>query len=470
MDGSKHNVPFRQALTSQLISSASTVCKLLLTVLFFFVSTIAVYSQNLTTFDGLSSRINHLGTPKLSYKKNKYTSASRTSRTIQLIEFDLETGIEEIIADGYDNFGGIKAPVGYVLAGDNFESVISFGNVSGFLKYVDNNGTILLTTPWIDIRRLYVSNFRPNTVYLATYGDGVFVSKDAGLTWPTSDQFEFNSIPDSLFFNFPLVGISPHEEGTMFGYDRQNAAIVRSTDLGNTEEAVLEVIDPELDIQFSSDPGFVAFFDKDTRPGRSLRYNLHVSHQGGSSGTWNNVASFSSPHHLTIDAKDDGAVYVWRPGIVYRSIDRGLTFDTIFELPEGQYFQRFTALDGRLFFQMSGQIYELINDEITPFEALPVHLDIEPENPFEISLSQNFPNPFNPTTTINYRLQQAGQVSLIVFDVMGRQIMQPIANTFTTAGEHSVSIDFSNGFSSGVYFYTLTTEQNSITRTMTLLK
>ncbi|GEM_PF-2208374 len=73
--------------------------------------------------------------------------------------------------------------------------------------------------------------------------------------------------------------------------------------------------------------------------------------------------------------------------------------------------------------------------------------------PRDISLSQNFPNPFNPSTVIGYALPYPAVVKLVVFDLLGRQVAQLVAGE-QPAGYHSVTWDASN-VSSGVYYYRL---------------
>jgi hypothetical protein len=75
------------------------------------------------------------------------------------------------------------------------------------------------------------------------------------------------------------------------------------------------------------------------------------------------------------------------------------------------------------------------------------------ETPTVFSLAQNFPNPFNPTTTINYQLQKAGSVSLKVYDMLGREAAT-LVNEEKTAGYYSATFDASR-LSSGTYMYRL---------------
>ena len=75
------------------------------------------------------------------------------------------------------------------------------------------------------------------------------------------------------------------------------------------------------------------------------------------------------------------------------------------------------------------------------------------DKPEEYQLEQNYPNPFNPVTTINYTLPESGQVSLAIYDIMGRRI-KTIVEQYQDSGNYSVSFD-GTGLSSGTYIYLL---------------
>lgn len=92
------------------------------------------------------------------------------------------------------------------------------------------------------------------------------------------------------------------------------------------------------------------------------------------------------------------------------------------------------------------------------------------ELPMSYSLSQNFPNPFNPETTIKYQINKAGLVSLKVYDLLGREVAT-LANEFKPAGKYNSQFSISNSqLSSGVYFYRLQTEEFSQTKKMIVIK
>jgi hypothetical protein len=83
-------------------------------------------------------------------------------------------------------------------------------------------------------------------------------------------------------------------------------------------------------------------------------------------------------------------------------------------------------------------------------------------------LAQNFPNPFNPSTTISYTVPVDGPVTLAVYDFMGRQVSE-LVNENKPAGAYSVAFDASN-LASGTYVYRLSMGDKVLTRTMTLSK
>ena len=107
-----------------------------------------------------------------------------------------------------------------------------------------------------------------------------------------------------------------------------------------------------------------------------------------------------------------------------------------------------------------------------PIEILPVGVEDENEFsiPLEFELSQNYPNPFNPNTIIEYNLPVSSIVSLNIFDVTGKEVVSLI-NEFKEAGNHKINFEANKyNLSSGVYFYTLTSNGFTQTKPMMLLK
>ncbi|MBL8008523.1 MAG: Omp28-related outer membrane protein [Ignavibacteria bacterium] len=86
----------------------------------------------------------------------------------------------------------------------------------------------------------------------------------------------------------------------------------------------------------------------------------------------------------------------------------------------------------------------------------------------DYSLSQNYPNPFNPVTTFSFTLPKDGIVSLKIYDILGNEV-ETYIDGFVRKGSYSAEFDGS-GFSSGIYFYKLTSGDFSQTKKMVLSK
>ncbi|MBX2819179.1 MAG: T9SS type A sorting domain-containing protein [Rhodothermaceae bacterium] len=99
----------------------------------------------------------------------------------------------------------------------------------------------------------------------------------------------------------------------------------------------------------------------------------------------------------------------------------------------------------------------------------PTNVSVEDgELPGSFSLDQNFPNPFNPTTSIAYRVESAEHIRLEVFDLLGRSV-SVLIDGVVAQGEYTYQFDAGN-LPSGMYLYRLSSGSETITRKMMLLK
>jgi hypothetical protein len=90
--------------------------------------------------------------------------------------------------------------------------------------------------------------------------------------------------------------------------------------------------------------------------------------------------------------------------------------------------------------------------------------------PVKYALLQNYPNPFNPSTVIKYSIEKAGQVSLKIYDLLGRQIAS-LVDADQNAGSYVVTFNMaSQNLATGVYFYRLEAGSFIATYKMMLLK
>lgn len=98
--------------------------------------------------------------------------------------------------------------------------------------------------------------------------------------------------------------------------------------------------------------------------------------------------------------------------------------------------------------------------------------DEKPNHPTDFKLHQNYPNPFNSTTIIPYEISKSSFVSIIVYDVLGNEIVQ-LVNETRTPGKYQVTFDANKTnktISTGVYFYKIFLDQKQQTRKMIYLK
>jgi hypothetical protein len=94
-------------------------------------------------------------------------------------------------------------------------------------------------------------------------------------------------------------------------------------------------------------------------------------------------------------------------------------------------------------------------------------------NPTEFKLEQNYPNPFNPSTTIRYSLKKSSNVRFNIYNLLGQKV-RTLKNSYQNAGEYFLiwdgEDDDNNLVSSGIYIYTLQTEEFNMQKKMVLIR
>ena len=116
--------------------------------------------------------------------------------------------------------------------------------------------------------------------------------------------------------------------------------------------------------------------------------------------------------------------------------------------------------------------YQFIGADNIILSAGSETMDITPV-PSEFALHDNYPNPFNPVTTINYDLPKDAYVNLIIYDIMGREVVN-LAGQEMSAGYQTMTWNARNNagalVSAGIYFYQIQTSDFIKTKKMVLLK
>lgn len=183
-------------------------------------------------------------------------------------------------------------------------------------------------------------------------------------------------------------------------------------------------------------------------PAPTVSINGPTSVGSGQLGSWSaNVSGGSAPYSYTwTKTYNMGTPFVVSTGSGYADTDTQsftLSLSVTYENSEPGWGYTSVTVIG----DCGGGIG--ICKEVSPIEELP---DV-------FSLSNNYPNPFNPSTQITYALPEASDVSINVFNIMGQQVATLI-NGNMSAGFHEISFDAGN-LSSGTYIAKIKATGNS---------
>ena len=242
------------------------------------------------------------------------------------------------------------------------------------------------------------------------------------------------------------------------------------TGLGTTIEGLAEDTEYDVQVRATNDEGTSGWSDS----GMGMR--------GTESG-----AIANAPENLQATAGDAQATLTWSApnnevgaditGYAYRYKESGGDFTAYTDIPEsgpGEANARsYTVTELTNGLEYVFQVRAL-NEHGGGLPAevvvmLPTVTNTENEElPAEVTLSPNYPNPFNPETTIRYALPQAGEVRLVVYDLLGHEVAILVEGS-KPAGNHTVRFRAGN-LASGLYVYRLQAQDKTIVRTMILVK
>jgi beta-glucosidase len=205
----------------------------------------------------------------------------------------------------------------------------------------------------------------------------------------------------------------------------------------------------------------------------------------GSFGTrWS--SQFSDPQWITIDfgIKTQFAEirlnweYAFGKTYSIQTSDDNQNWTTLFTQPNGAGGYEKINVQGnsrylRIFGIMRGTAYGYSLYEIEVFQNTIANIEEEENLPFNFSLSNNYPNPFNPSTTIEYSLPKPGNIKIEIYNALG-QLINVVENSYKDAGKYKViwnAEDSSGSFvSSGIYFYRMSAEGFTLVKKMILMR
>lgn len=183
-----------------------------------------------------------------------------------------------------------------------------------------------------------------------------------------------------------------------------------------------------------------------------------------SGATWERVDEPSGKKLTNIYFHDAlNGVIVGQNGTVLTTTDGGATWVDEDDGDTGTKFQNAYMFDATTIIVVGKG--DVILQKGTPMSAV---AENSTNAPARFELGQNYPNPFNPTTTIPFSLEQAGTVSLKIYDVTGRQVTELINENFA-AGSHLVQFDASE-LGSGIYIYQIQSGKSIAQKKLLLVK
>ncbi|HKB87379.1 MAG TPA: T9SS type A sorting domain-containing protein [Ignavibacteriaceae bacterium] len=320
-------------------------------------------------------------------------------------------------------------------------------------------------------------------------GDGdIFLSKstDGGETWSAALRINNDPVSNGRDQYWPWITVAESGEVDLIFYDTRNTAnnsiieayLARSTDGGQTFTNEListqpsPTSTPNSDVRFGDYIGIDAYGGNivvpvwtDERAGgtdmdiyTAVINNVPVelvsfngrSSQGKNLLEWQ-TSTEKNNRGFEVERSTDGSHYLTR-GFVEGggTTEQPHSYSFSDEGVNGEVYYRLKQIDFNGRYNYSNII------ELSSTSSPDYHL------------AQNYPNPFNPTTMISYSIPNDGNVSLKIYDVLGKEI-KTLVNGYQQAGIHSINFAAS-GLSSGIYFYKMEAGSFSTIKKMLLLR
>ncbi|MFQ6031960.1 MAG: FlgD immunoglobulin-like domain containing protein, partial [Candidatus Zixiibacteriota bacterium] len=345
--------------------------------------------------------------------------------------------------------------------------MVQFLFASGFYKSTDGGET------WVNKSQGLPSNKHIGDIecyadgsihrlYVTMGWEGVYMSEDGGENWNprnngikggyagslTLDPVE----PDVLYLSIWLSGIYKSTDGGEHWYRRMEG-------LDRKAESYGLVIDPNVHQRL------YAISSTSSEAVYVTEYSGWYWWPTG----WEIPVPDYEPGALVINPlNSDNLIHVAKWHGVWISYDRGQSWQEMNEgwSPQRSYGLAIDPVNGNKYFAWSSghSLYTYTKTDVGVYE------EGEAVQPDDFSLGQNCPNPFNPTTSIQYSVmsdQFPSHVTLKIYNVLGQEVRTLVDET-TEPGFYTVTWDgrdsFGNGVASGVYFYRLTAGEFSQTR------
>ncbi len=334
----------------------------------------------------------------------------------------------------------------YSLAGNG--TLIGAGTYGGGVFLSNNNGDSWTSTgSGITVPFIYALAFLGNNIISGTGGGGIFKSVNNGSSWSSTGGT--THIVNSIYVaqNYSFLGQGPYA--------------YKSTDNGDTWSTLIGQSNTTIK-GFAETPKagggtniFVATLD-----------GVYVSVDDGKSWKKTNSGLLYTNINSLV-AAGENLFAATEGGGVFRSSNNGASWNEINSgLPANTNARTLVLNNGILYLGTeAGVVWKLSLSDL----GITSVKQVSDEIPAEFELSQNYPNPFNPETTISYKVSVVSNVSLKVYDLLGKEIAT-LVNEVQQPGSYNVKFSINPTLSAGIYFYKLQADNFAQTKKMMLIK
>ncbi|MCX6173533.1 MAG: T9SS type A sorting domain-containing protein [Ignavibacteriales bacterium] len=290
----------------------------------------------------------------------------------------------------------------------------------------------------------------PTNVFLLEGSSKIFSSTNSGDSWT---EYKVNN--ESI----KALDISPSSKNIWYAYTASGGKIYKSTDYGSTwtlQSTTINLYSITVD---ATNPS-ILYADQ------YINSQDNISKSTDSGVTWNIVYPNLYIRDIYSVPGAANTLYAssWGSG-VYKTTDGGTNWA---QSNVGLTYQNCFMVRNQPG-STSSFLVATYGGGVFGFNYTPTN--VKNENniiPTQFSLEQNYPNPFNPSTKIRYSLPQSARVKIILYNVLGVQIMT-LVDSEQTIGNHETELNGSN-LASGVYFVRMNADNYSVTKKIMLMK
>ena len=248
-------------------------------------------------------------------------------------------------------------------------------------------------------------------------------------------------------------------------------------DVINMINMILGIIEPNLETADLNDDGIINILDVITLV--NLILGSRTVDVGENIGT--NAVIYKTANSMSISANGNIAGIQLTISANNLQINENIPMTVESNLVGDQHIILMYGLNGETFSGDKIQLFTASEDykisSIIAANILSKAMNIEQRNgllPETFELSQNFPNPFNPSTDIQFTVGKDALVSLNIYDIQGRLVSSLVDNSFYSSGSYKITWDGNNQHGtqvpSGMYMYKLVSEHQTVSRKMVLMK